>query len=59
MGLFFRKSIGFGPVRVNLSKRGVGLSVGIPGLRVGTQAGRKGLYVRGGTHGVYFRQRVR
>jgi hypothetical protein len=57
--MYFRKSLGFGPVRVNLSKRGLGLSVGVPGLRIGTQAGRKGLYVRGGKGGVYFRQKVR
>ena len=42
MGFFFRKSIGRGPFRINLSKRGVGFSVGIPGLRIGRSAtGRK------------------
>ncbi len=28
MGLFYRKSVNFGPFRVNLSKSGVGYSVG-------------------------------
>jgi Protein of unknown function (DUF4236) len=28
MGFFYRKSVNFGPFRVNLSKSGVGYSVG-------------------------------
>ena len=35
MGFFFRKSIGRGPFRINLSKKGVGFSVGVRGLRIG------------------------
>jgi hypothetical protein len=35
MGFFFRKSIGRGPFRINLSKRGIGFSVGVRGLRIG------------------------
>ncbi|MDB5227715.1 MAG: hypothetical protein JWN78_1908 [Bacteroidota bacterium] len=35
MGISFRKSMGFGPLRVNLSKSGIGTSVGAKGLRVG------------------------
>ena len=35
MGWVFRKTIGRGPFRWTLSKRGVGWSVGIPGLRYG------------------------
>lgn len=38
MGFFFRKSIGRGPLRINLSKSGVGWSLGIPGLRFGRSA---------------------
>jgi len=38
MGFFYRKSINFGPFRVNLSKSGVGYSVGGKGFRVGTSA---------------------
>lgn len=38
----FRRSIRLGPIRFNLSKSGVGASVGIPGFRVGKDArGRK------------------
>lgn len=36
MGLFYRKSVNIGPFRVNLSKSGVGYSVGVQGFRVGT-----------------------
>ena len=38
MGFFYRKSVNFGPFRVNLSKSGVGYSVGGRGFRVGTSA---------------------
>ena len=42
MGFFYRKSIGFGPFRVNLSKSGVGYSVGSRGFRTGVSGqGRK------------------
>jgi hypothetical protein len=36
MGLYYRKSVNLGPFRVNLSKSGVGYSVGGRGFRVGT-----------------------
>jgi hypothetical protein len=38
MGFYYRKSVNFGPFRVNLSKSGVGYSVGSRGFRVGTAA---------------------
>ena len=38
MGLIFRKSVNLGPFRVNVSKSGIGYSVGGKGLRVGTSA---------------------
>ncbi|MGB7768374.1 MAG: DUF4236 domain-containing protein [Verrucomicrobiia bacterium] len=42
MGFYYRKSIGLGPFRVNLSKSGVGYSVGGPGFRTGVSStGRK------------------
>ena len=54
MGFFLRKSLKVGPVRLNLSKSGVGVSAGVKGARVGvrpdgrayTHAGRFGLYHR-------------
>jgi len=42
MGWGFRRSINLGPLRLNLSKSGVGYSVGTRGFRVGRDArGRK------------------
>ena len=38
MGLIFRKSINIGPIRVNLSRSGVGYSVGAGGFRTGVRA---------------------
>jgi len=38
MGFYYRKSVNLGPFRVNLSKSGVGYSVGDRGFRVGTTA---------------------
>ena len=36
MGFTYRKSVSLGPFRVNISKSGVGYSVGGRGFRVGT-----------------------
>lgn len=47
MGWSLRKSFKVGPARINLSSRGVGYSVGVRGLRVGSRAGGRG-YVSGG-----------
>jgi hypothetical protein len=38
MGWNWRKVLNFGPLRVNLSKKGVGYSVGVRGFRVGRDA---------------------
>lgn len=54
MGFYVRKSFRMGPVRLNLSKHGLGMSVGVTGARVGVtsegrayfHAGRGGLYAR-------------
>lgn len=54
MSIYLRKSIKAGPLRLNLSKSGIGFSTGIPGLRVGT--GPRGSYVRMGRGGVYYRK---
>jgi hypothetical protein len=54
MGWYLRKSLRLGPLRLNLSKSGIGGSVGVTGLRVGT--GPKGPYVQGGRDGLYFRE---
>jgi len=54
VGFYIRKSISAGPFRFNLSKSGVGLSVGVRGLRFGT--GPRGNYVRAGIGGFYYSQ---
>jgi Protein of unknown function (DUF4236) len=54
MSFYLRKSVKAGPFRVNLSRSGIGLSTGVPGLRIGT--GPRGSYVRIGAHGVYYQQ---
>ncbi|MEY3142235.1 MAG: hypothetical protein RLY21_728 [Planctomycetota bacterium] len=38
MGWYFRRSIGLGPFRLNLSKSGLGWSVGGRGFRTGVDA---------------------
>jgi Protein of unknown function (DUF4236) len=38
MGWNWRKSFNFGPVRINLSKRGFGYSLGARGFRIGQDA---------------------
>lgn len=53
MGFYIRKSLSAGPFRFNLSKSGVGVSVGVPGFRVGT--GPRGNYVHMGRGGAYYR----
>ena len=53
MGFYVRKSLRAGPFRVNLSKSGIGMSVGVPGFRVGS--GPRGNYVNVGAHGIYYR----
>lgn len=53
MPFYFRKSVSAGPFRFNFSKSGVGVSVGVKGLRFGT--GPKGHYVHAGRGGIYYR----
>ena len=38
MGLRFRKSINIGPLRINISKSGIGFSLGVKGFRVSRSA---------------------
>jgi hypothetical protein len=53
MGWYIRKAIRLGPLRLNLSKSGIGYSVGVKGARVGV--GQKGSYVHLGRGGLYYR----
>jgi hypothetical protein len=54
MGFYFRKSFGFGPVRLNLSRSGLGASFGVKGAHIGV--GPRGTYVQMGRGGLYYRQ---
>src|SRR6266576_6493104 len=54
MGLYLRKSVRVGPLRFNLSGSGIGVSCGIPGLRIGT--GPRGNYIHAGRGGIYYRK---
>jgi len=54
MPFYFAKSVKAGPFRFNLSKSGVGMSVGVKGLRFGV--GPQGHYVRAGLNGFYYRK---
>jgi len=54
MPFYIRKYVSLGPVRFNLSKSGIGTSVGVKGLRFGS--GPRGNYVHMGRHGLYFRK---
>jgi hypothetical protein len=56
MGFYLRKSVSVGPFRFNLSGSGVGVSVGVPGFRVGS--GPRGNYVHLGRGGLYYRQTI-
>lgn len=54
MGFYLRKSFSAGPVRLNLSGSGVGVSFGVKGARVGIGA-RGDTYTHLGRHGLYYR----
>ncbi len=56
MGFYLRKTLRLGPLHVNLSTSGVGLSAGVRGGRFGVDAlGHP--YVHAGRGGIYYRRR--
>lgn len=55
MHVFLRKALRVGPLRFNLSKSGIGVSAGVPGLRVGL-IGPRGHYIYAGRKGLYYRR---
>ena len=57
MGFYLRKSFRAGPIRFNLSKRGIGASFGVTGARVGLSS-RGRAYVHGGRGGLYYRKSI-
>lgn len=54
MSFYLRKHFKVGPVRLNLSKGGLGVSGGVTGARIGLSP--RGAYVHGGRHGLYYRK---
>jgi Protein of unknown function (DUF4236) len=54
MGFYLRKGFNFGPIRLNLSRSGLGASFGVPGARIGV--GPRGSYIHLGRGGLYYRQ---
>lgn len=56
MSFFLRKSFSAGPIRLNLSKSGLGVSAGVTGARLGIN--KNGAYIHGGRHGLYFREQL-
>ena len=56
MGFYLRKSVKVGPFRFNLSKSGVGVSVGARGFRFGINP--RGSYVHAGIGGLYYRKTI-
>lgn len=56
MPFYFRRSVAAGPFRFNFSSGGVGMSVGVKGLRIGT--GPRGHYVQAGAGGFYYRSSI-
>ena len=57
MGLYFRKGINLGILRINFSKSGVGFSIGIPGLRI-VKPARGKIYLQTGKNGIYYRKTI-
>ena len=55
MSFYLRKSFSAGPIRFNLSKNGIGCSVGVRGARVGIDSQGKA-YTHAGRFGIYHRQ---
>jgi hypothetical protein len=50
MSFFFRKTIKIGPLNINISKSGIGLSIGVPGARIGKSANGQ-TYISGSVPG--------
>jgi hypothetical protein len=56
MGWYFRKSVKFGPGRINFSTSGISYSFGVKGAGINT--GPRGTYVSFGRGGIYYRRKI-
>src|SRR6266404_9028331 len=54
LGFYIRKGFNLGPLRLNLSRSGLGASFGVKGARIGI--GPRGRYIHLGRGGLYYRQ---
>ena len=57
MAWYLRKYVRLGPVRFNLSKSGIGTSIGVKGFRVGVRPNGRS-YLHAGRYGLYYRQEL-
>lgn len=56
--LYIRKQVRLGALHLNLSRKGLGFSLGVRGARIArTATGR--LYFQGSRHGVYVRKYIK
>jgi hypothetical protein len=55
VGFYIRKSFSFGPLRLNLSRSGLGASFGVTGARIGIKPSGS-TYIQAGRGGLYYRQ---
>ncbi len=55
MGFYLRKAFKLGPLRLNLSQHGIGVSGGVTGARVGLMPGGR-VYTHAGRYGLYHRR---
>lgn len=56
MAFYLRKALSSGPIRLNFSKGGIGISGGVTGARIGLNS--RGAYIHGGRHGIYYRKQL-
>lgn len=56
MGFYLKKAINLGPLRLNFSKSGLGISIGVKGCRI--SSGPNGNYLNAGRKGLYFKQKL-
>lgn len=57
MGLYLRKSVNLGLLRLNFSKSGLGVSGGVTGFRIGIKPNGT-TYVHAGRNGLYYRENL-
>lgn len=56
MGFYFKKILHFGPFRINFSKSGISISLGVKGASV--NIGPKRSYINVGRKGLYYKKSI-